>query len=464
MLNSLTNEQKKLLPIIRDKWITKLNSLPELNIEETTKFINWVYELINLPLPKIIVLDSPLAIQYYINISKQLPFLFKTKFNILNAVRDEFRDAFMNDVGNSVNNAFWDAFMNDVGDAVRNEVMNAVMNDVGDAVRNEVRNEVRDEVRNAVRNAVRNEAMNAFWDDVMNDVGNAVRDEVRGAFMNDVGNAVMNDVGNAVNNAFWDDVMNEVGNAVMNEVRDAFMNDVGDAVRKGIRKNKKMIYYSFSYYLSIYDYIWVSFYDYFDSLGLNIIKNKKFITYRNFVEKSNIFLSVLFEKKVIVSKMPIRLTRDENKKMHNVQDSAIKFADGYELFYIHGIHFKKEDFTKFFLSKPKAKEILAIKNQEQKAVVIQHYGFGYVINQLENVHLLDEYIGLSTVDGQKRNHKLYSFVLDNQTYHLLECEDYTDLEVFYLLVPTDCQTALNAKAWTFSMTEEEYLSYDLIES
>lgn len=67
-LEKLTPEQEALIPVIRDKWINRLFSLPKINEEKATEFVNLVYEISKLKKPKVIIMDSPLAAQKYVQL------------------------------------------------------------------------------------------------------------------------------------------------------------------------------------------------------------------------------------------------------------------------------------------------------------------------------------------------------------------------------------------------------------
>lgn len=67
MITELTENQKALTLVIRDKWINRFNSLSELDKGKTVELINFIYEIASLPHPKIIYVDSPMAAQIMAN-------------------------------------------------------------------------------------------------------------------------------------------------------------------------------------------------------------------------------------------------------------------------------------------------------------------------------------------------------------------------------------------------------------
>lgn len=69
-IETLTKEQEALLPIVRDKWINRFNSLPKINKEKSIEFVEFVYEISNLKKPQIIFMPSPMEAQKYVSLCK----------------------------------------------------------------------------------------------------------------------------------------------------------------------------------------------------------------------------------------------------------------------------------------------------------------------------------------------------------------------------------------------------------
>lgn len=215
-------------------------------------------------------------------------------------------------------------------------------------------------------------------------------------------------------------------------------------VRAQVR-DQKMEYQSISYYLSIYDYDWLSFYDFFEKIG--IVKSVLFSKYRKLL-KCNIFSLIALKNIVFISKPPIFLKRNENNRMHSTDSKAIEFGDGWGVYYVEGIYFKEEKFIRYFKENPTAKEILEIKNQEQKAVVIKHIGWEKIFESLR-LQCISQYI---TENGDE-NHLFKS---EELPINLLKLTDTSTKTKYYLGVPSEQIDCLEAIAWTFGISKEEY--------
>ena len=164
-IEKLTRQQIEKIAEVRDGWLSLIfDCNKEVDIAEATKGIDWLYSFCNLKKPIIIFVDSPLGIQYAVNMMKTAGLTGK-----------EVEDQIYNEVWNRV----------------RNQVGDQVWNQVGDQVRTQVRNQVRTQVGTQVRTQVENQVWNQVWDQVWNQVGNEVGTQVG----DQVGDQVWNQVG-----------------------------------------------------------------------------------------------------------------------------------------------------------------------------------------------------------------------------------------------------------------------------
>jgi hypothetical protein len=121
MITELTQEQKDLLSVYRDKWLKIGLDTTPLDKDKATKAIHKAYECGGLQPPKeIIFTESPLE-------SEKLHRTIKDK-------NDSVRDSVWNSVWNSVMDSVRDSVM----DSVRDSVMDSVWNSVRDSVWNSV--------------------------------------------------------------------------------------------------------------------------------------------------------------------------------------------------------------------------------------------------------------------------------------------------------------------------------------
>ncbi|MDH3324144.1 MAG: hypothetical protein OEL89_00735, partial [Candidatus Peregrinibacteria bacterium] len=340
-------------------------------------------------------------------------------------VREQVGEQVWKQVGEQVREQVW----NQVGKQVREQVLDQVWKQVGEQVWDQVRDQVGEQVGEQVWDQV--------WEQVRDQVGNQVWDQV------------WDQVGNQVREQVWDQVRDQVGEQVGNQVGDQAWEQVGDQVREQVGdqvgEQKKLRYHYESYYLSIRDLYWISFYDFF--ARLNLIDSIKFTKYKELI-KSNIFSCILLHGFAFLSRPPLYIHRNEKFRLHSRNSPAIEFKDGFKLYYVDGIHFSESDFNKYFIETPTANEVLEMKNQEQRAVMIKHVGYKNMKQELKLREISNH------IDAHGNKNSLYeSRVL---LIKLVKAIDSSTGKPYYLGVPRSQTDCLEAIAWTFGLTKDEY--------
>jgi hypothetical protein len=259
----------------------------------------------------------------------------------------------------------------------------------------------------------------------------------------------------------------QVGSQVMSQVRSQVepqvMSQVMSQVRSQVESqvgSQKMTYYYFFYYGDISDYGWVSYIDFFERIG--IIKNKNFSKYKKLI-KSNIFCIVGTDNGFcFISRPPIELYRNEKGFMHNIKGFAIRFKDGYGLNYVNGVYFDYELFIRAFVKKElSGKDILNLRNTEQKAELIKFYGMNFIINDLKNIKVLDIFKKKSMITNKETECKVFEFEIEKNVFvRYLEVEDHSTHKKTFLGVPREkeTETVIGALSWTFNIEPLLYKS------
>ena len=85
--------------------------------------------------------------------------------------------------------------------------------------------------------------------------------------------------------------------------------------------------------------------------------------------KAGAFYAMFFEKKAFIMCRPVKVEQDESKRLHCITGPALIFADGTEIYQIHGVRFTKEQFEKS--KKSAVKELLGWEDIEQRSVLLQ---------------------------------------------------------------------------------------------
>jgi len=227
--------------------------------------------------------------------------------------------------------------------------------------------------------------------------------------------------------------------------------------RKKAMGKKKVEYVPFSFYGFSFDYGWCAFYDFFRRIG--IVKHEKFEKYLTLID-CNIFIAIYLKDVAFICKPPKYMHRDEQGRLSWKQGPSVEFTDGYGVYTVKGVRFKKDPYVKAFLdNKFTATDILKTSNAEQRAVLIEHYGYEYILADPSiQPKVRDKYDGESKSTHKPVHYELVDFKIDNLNVRVVRVEDHTTHKVTTLGVPVskETETCMGAIAWTFGKTEKEY--------
>jgi hypothetical protein len=176
-------------------------------------------------------------------------------------------------------------------------------------------------------------------------------------------------------------VEGQVWRQVENQVWNQMDRQVESQVREQVREQvwKKMEFYSWGYYGDVWDYGWMSFYNFFEKLG--IVKHKEYLSFKSLLN-NDIFMTIQLDGLCLVSRKPIKIFRDTNNNLHSEESCAIEFRDGFKLWYLWGVNFEYELWESIINKTITPKEILALENMEQRMAAIKTYGAGNMVKEL----------------------------------------------------------------------------------
>ena len=172
--------------------------------------------------------------------------------------------------------------------------------------------------------------------------------------------------------------------------------------------------------------------------------------------KKGVWDMLTFDNVCIMSKCP-KTKRDDDHKLHSLTTKAVEFKSGYGFYAIHGVVFEEELWESVVKRKLSAKELLGIKNMEQRHAAIRHYGMDKIFEELDYV----------LIDKSVRGNELYSIknIHPDKSVLYLKYNDVSPTgRVFVKGVPDiddkgyEIKTADHAQAWSHHMTLEEYNS------
>lgn len=191
-----------------------------------------------------------------------------------------------------------------------------------------------------------------------------VGDSVRASVGANVGASVGANVGDRVRANVWDSVRANVGANVWDNV----WANVGANVRANVRANV-------AHYGNIGDYVWVSYCQFFERIGL--LQEKQFDSFREFVSllDSGVYEMMQFKNICFVCPMPVKIERNNSGRLSSLSGHAIEWEDGWGQNYINGIFFGEEDYNKLVKDgEIQLEGFKGIKNQEQRMAILSVIG------------------------------------------------------------------------------------------
>lgn len=167
---------------------------------------------------------------------------------------------------------------------------------------------------------------------------------------------------NQVRERVWAQVRTQVRDQVRNQVSNQVWDQVWDQVG-----TEDLKYFSTSWYGNISDYNWLSFYNYFEEIGIKVTDN--FRQFSRLLVESNLYDMIQFDKLCIVCAKPSKITFEVSNRrrlLHQENGTAIEWSDGYKLYYLYGVHFDEDLYNKVTDPKITFKELMSISNMEQR--------------------------------------------------------------------------------------------------
>lgn len=150
-----------------------------------------------------------------------------------------------------------------------------------------------------------------------------------------------------------------------------------------------------------YDSGWVSFFDYFQRIGVLERDDAEFNAVKDFL-RSGVWAVILFEGLAICIARPRLVCIDEKGNLHSAKGPAIAFDDGYEEYAWHGTWV-----TEQIIMKPAtltSKEIMAETNSEVSRAIAERLGWDEYLKRVETI-LVHKWFDETT----KSHYELYDF-------------------------------------------------------
>ena len=236
---------------------------------------------------------------------------------------------------------------------------------------------------------------------------------------------------------------------------------------------KNSRYYSLSYYTSLSNYTWISFFKYFERIG--ILKNDLFKKYSDLFISANIYEWAKLEDRAIICRKPKYLKRDIQGRLHCTTGPAVEWVNGDNHYFVKGIEIPES----WIEEKVTLKDISDSNNAELRRIAMELYGYKeYVIDIGAKKIATDDWGELYRVEVQDDEPIVMVSVLNStcepyEQMGLEQREEFRASELsnrgawfkrYLLRVPPTTTTPLEGLAWSHNMTPEEYSNNLLLET
>ncbi len=201
---------------------------------------------------------------------------------------------------------------------------------------------------------------------------------------------------------------------------------------------------------------WFSSFDYFSRIGIINDNDKNFNIYRDMV-RAGIWTSCYYEHCVLVCRLPTKVSKDEQGRLHSTTGPAVQWRDGSGQYFIHGVNFSQN--IEEHISEPKLwKKIVSKELSLTEILMISNIEQRYVALKLHGAEKLLQDARAQLIDKSKRGNELYEIenLIRDRTLKLLKYKDPSTDRIYVIFVPYEYEKADEAMAWKFQLNEEEY--------
>jgi hypothetical protein len=336
-----------------------------------------------------------------------------------------------------------------------------LMGEIGDNVRTRVASSiVRDSVWASVSDSVWASGGAIVRNSVEGIVSDSVRDSVASGIVSD---SVWASVRDSIEYSLSDSVGHSVRDSVWNRVRDSVRNSVEGSVSDSVRES---VWASFrdssddGFWDSVYSYTphdadWLAEYRYFHDVCGLAGETKRLSGLWELAQSAGWALP--HQHICWVSERHNIVQRDGRGRLHCNNGPALAYPDGWAIYAIHGVRVRGE-----VIERPETITTAAIdreRNAEVRRVMIERYRHG---EEVSGAAAYFRDAGGERLDHDERYGTLWERnVPGDEPIVMVEVVNSTaepdgSRKRYWLRVPPEMQTAREAVAWTFGLSEREY--------
>lgn len=204
---------------------------------------------------------------------------------------------------------------------------------------------------------------------------------------------------------------------------------------------------------------WLCLYEFLEKIDYT--HNTDFMRYVNLMKKG-IFSAVFTDKIAFICKMPQKIQRNDREQLHSVTNPTIHMPHGDDYYFIRGVRFEKDLWTRITQRKMTVKDIAKMDNMEQRYIAFDLFGPEELFKKSE-AKLIDEYDSVSKNIGNSVKVQLYEMpnLIKDKMVKVLRYTCHSTARPYFSFVPADQTKAQQAMAWKYSRTPEEFAKIDI---
>ena len=496
-IESLTKEQEIQLIEFREEWRKHALSCERIDKEATKNCISELYKLIGKKPPVFIFCPSLLFAQYQIEYCKNiLPLKNNISANLWDNLGVNLSDNLSDNLMENLIDNLGENIMDNLGENIMDNLRDNLRVNLIDNLRYNLWDNLWDNLRNSLDTNLRNSLDTNLWENLIDNIdvnlGSNLRDNLRenlidnlrknlGVNINEniddnieanLGENLGDNISyNLMQNLFYNLMDNliynlmdnlgenlgqNLGQNLMSNLRHNIMVNLEENIRKNLRENtweKIKPPYVSTNLLGSMDAFWIAFYEFPEKfLGVEYkIEDKKILNIWSTLAKSCSWFWC-YENYCFVSDRPEKLSFNTQNKLHCEDAPAVKWIDGWEIYYWNGTEVPKQwIIDKNSITK---ETIIKEKNAEKRRCIREIIGTKQYANLIDIKEIDKDHVNGQDVILYRTKEK--DDIINEHIYYVnVTC--HSTLREYFLCIPkVAAKNAWSAVAWTFKMNEQEY--------
>jgi len=204
---------------------------------------------------------------------------------------------------------------------------------------------------------------------------------------------------------------------------------------------------------------WLCLYEFLEKI--NYTHNDKYMRYTDLMKKG-IFSAVFTDTHAFICQLPDKIRFNDDERLHSVGKPAIEMPNKDNYYFIKGTKFDKKLWDKISKRTLTGKDLLKIKNMEQRYIAFEMYGPEKLLKEYKSKKI-DSYNSKSKNLDKSVNVELHEIegIIENKAVRMLTYKCHSTDRPYFSFVPPETKSAIDGLAWKFGVTPEEYAKVEI---